>query len=259
MTYLNKHERAGPIPRDVHQHTPVEEYDFNYAFEVKDLRSDRVELRPVVPSLHAQIIFDAYSQDPQVLRWLGFAPFRDVGDVLVWLEGTHRLPVDQLLHTVWTEPLDLKPGEKVEPKDYVFAGIVGLIAANYGAMIAEPGYIMILSKFHRTHVQTHATGLLMHRIFDHPSQGGLGLRRCQWITTTLNLPSQNAAKRLGYTYEGVLRCMRVLPPGKEGAREGRQGVRNADHQVRDDWYSSVTWYEWEESVREHIDKLMARR
>lgn len=29
--------------------------------------------------------------------------------------------------------------------------------------------------------------------------------------------------------------------------------------VRNDWYSSVTWYEWEDGVREHVDKLMARR
>lgn len=40
---------------------------------------------------------------------------------------------------------------------------------------------------------------------------------------------------------------------------GRQGVRNADCMVRDNWYASVTWDEWEEGVRDHIDQLMARR
>ena len=58
----------------------------------------------------------------------------------------------------------------------------------------------------------------MHRCLDMPDQGGLGLRRCQWITTILNLPSQNAAKRLGFTHDGVLRSNRVLPPGKIGIR-----------------------------------------
>jgi RimJ/RimL family protein N-acetyltransferase len=56
----------------------------------------------------------------------------------------------------------------------------------------------------------------MHRILDPTSMGGLGLRRCQWTTTVLNAPSQNAAKRLGYTGEGVLRAIKVLQPGKEG-------------------------------------------
>lgn len=65
---------------------------------------------------------------------------------------------------------------------------------------------------------THAAGLAMHRILDHPDQGGLGLRRCQWQTTSINLKSQAAAKRLGYKPEGLLRAFQVLPAGKEGAR-----------------------------------------
>lgn len=34
------------IPRGIHAETPLSEYDFNYCFDVKTLRSDRVELRP---------------------------------------------------------------------------------------------------------------------------------------------------------------------------------------------------------------------
>jgi len=59
---------------------------------------------------------------------------------------------------------------------------------------------------------------MMHRILDLPEEGGLGLRRCQWQTTTMNKPSQNAALRLGYKPEGVWRAAMVLPPGKVGAR-----------------------------------------
>lgn len=100
--------------------------------------------------------------------------------------------------------------------------------------MSEPGWILIMKPFQvrltvpcvqsradlvqRTHVLTHAAGLVMHRILDMPAQGGLGLRRCQWTTTTLNIPSQNAARRLGYTHEGVLRAIKVLAPGKVGAR-----------------------------------------
>jgi hypothetical protein len=29
--------------------------------------------------------------------------------------------------------------------------------------------------------------------------------------------------------------------------------------VRDNWFSSVTWEDWEAGVREHVDKLMARK
>lgn len=57
---------------------------------------------------------------------------------------------------------------------------------------------------------------MMHRILDLPEQGGLGLRRCQWHTTTLNEPSKVAALRLGYKYEGVWRAQKALVPGKVG-------------------------------------------
>jgi hypothetical protein len=34
------------IPKGIHGVTPIEEYDFNYCFDIKTIRSDRVELRP---------------------------------------------------------------------------------------------------------------------------------------------------------------------------------------------------------------------
>ncbi|WVQ83021.1 hypothetical protein IAT38_005159 [Cryptococcus sp. DSM 104549] len=256
--YLNTYTRPTPdIPRDIHLHTPPEKYDFNYVFDVAELKSDQVELRPFVPSLHAQLAFDGYSKCPDVLRWLGFHAPKDLGDFLVFVESTGRSQPNSLFYAIFTEPP--KSTTKVDPKDYVMAGMIAMINSDYGAMISEPGFVMIFEEFHRTHVQTHASGLVMHRILDHPSEGGLGLRRCQWLTTTLNTKSQAASKRLGFHHEGVLRCQKVLPPGKEGARDGRPNVRQADCPVRDDWYSSVTWYEWEEGVRDHVDALMARR
>jgi hypothetical protein len=49
--FLNKYTPPpAQLPEDIHLHTPVEEYDFNYVFPVKTLRSDRVELRPYTVS-----------------------------------------------------------------------------------------------------------------------------------------------------------------------------------------------------------------
>lgn len=51
-TFLNTYKPPSvqPLEKDLHLKTPPEEYDFNYVFEVKTLRSDRVELRPYVVS-----------------------------------------------------------------------------------------------------------------------------------------------------------------------------------------------------------------
>lgn len=49
MPYLNSYQHPTPnLPKDIHLNTPPDEYDVNYVFEVKELKSDRVELRPLV-------------------------------------------------------------------------------------------------------------------------------------------------------------------------------------------------------------------
>ena len=54
----------------------------------------------------------------------------------------------------------------------------------------------------------------MRRILNDKSEGGLGLRRCQWYTNSKHVKSQAAAQRLGFKHEGVLRAHRVLLPVK---------------------------------------------
>jgi len=58
--------------------------------------------------------------------------------------------------------------------------------------------------------------------------------------------------------EEVVSLLDYIWPGPE-QEEGRQGTYNEDHMVRDNWWASVTWEDWEGGVREHVDRLMARR
>jgi RimJ/RimL family protein N-acetyltransferase len=106
-----------------------------------------------------------------------------------------------------------------------------MINCDRNDMVAELGYIQILKPFQvciahdhsrnadvqRTHVLSNAAGCVIHRILDSESEGGLGLRRCQWFANSLNEPSKAAAKRLGFKQDGILRNHRVLGPGKIGA------------------------------------------
>lgn len=204
------------------------------------------------------------------------------------------------------------PNAHEDPKEfYTLAGGLAIFRTSEEDQSAEIGHVTIFPEFQvrpsnrslasgrprprpgqwrliphqRTHVLTHAAGLLMHRILDDGSLGGMNLRRCQWFTNSLNKPSQAAALRLGYTFEGILRSHRMLPVGKRGAHgeyvppiipvfrnmplvrcradnlhpiAGRKGEFEAQNS-RDSWLSSVTWEEWEGGVRDHVDKLMIRR
>lgn len=55
-TYKNSYKLPSTSnPKNVHLDTAPEDYDFNYMFEVKPLRSDRVELRPFVVCMHNRL------------------------------------------------------------------------------------------------------------------------------------------------------------------------------------------------------------
>ena len=67
--------------------------------------------------------------------------------------GTERsklISKNSLFYAVYTD----KPGSdtpKTDPKDYVFAGVMGQISSSVPHMTAEPGYIMIDKPFQVTH------------------------------------------------------------------------------------------------------------
>lgn len=66
--------------------------------------------------------------------------------------------------------------------------------------VCEVGSIWITPRAQRTEVHTNALFLLLCYVFD-----DLGYRRLEWKCNSLNVPSQNAARRLGFTYEGTFR------------------------------------------------------
>ncbi|WVQ97194.1 hypothetical protein IAU59_004304 [Kwoniella sp. CBS 9459] len=259
MTHLNTYKPPPPpaIPKLAHLDTKPEEYDFNFCFDVKELSTDRVQLRPLVPSLHARLLYDEIKKcDPIILRWLN--DFNTFDDFLRWMEGTIRSQPSALGYAIFSAPAG--KDEPTDPKDFHIAGSCALINTDVGMMVSELGWIIILEKFQRTHVLTHTAGLLAHRILDMPSEGGLGLRRCQWFATSLNEKSRAASLRLGFKEDGILRNHRVLNKGKEGANRGRKGDYREDCDSRDSWLACITWQDWENGgAREHIDKLMARR
>lgn len=158
----------------------------------------------------------------------------------------------------------------------------------YHCNFTIPGHIVILRHAQRTHVSSHAIGLLLHYALDHPylqipssaassqpdPEGdvqplqapfsspaagqpprGLGLRRCQWQCHHLNKPSSRAAQRMGFKEEGLIRMQRIVATGNETGRKNDGGFTGS----RTSWMGSVTWKDWEEGgVRDLVDKQMSR-
>lgn len=76
------------------------------------------------------------------------------------------------------------------------------ITPDHGSI--EVGYIYFSPLLQQTRAATEAMYLMMKNAFD------LGYRRYEWKCNAANQPSMRAAKRLGFTFEGVFRQMMVV-------------------------------------------------
>ncbi|MEM1376361.1 MAG: GNAT family protein [Pseudomonadota bacterium] len=95
-----------------------------------------------------------------------------------------------------------------EPKTGVAVGM-----SSYMAIVPEHGRVEVGCVAHgipmqRSRASTEAHYLMARRAFDE-----LGYRRYEWKLNNPNEPSHKAAKRFGFTYEGVFRQHMVMPYG----------------------------------------------
>ncbi|HFZ9510335.1 TPA: GNAT family N-acetyltransferase [Streptococcus agalactiae] len=66
--------------------------------------------------------------------------------------------------------------------------------------VVEMGWVVYSSKLKQTRIATEAQYLVMKYVFEE-----LCYRRYEWKCDSLNAPSNNSAKRLGFTFEGTFR------------------------------------------------------
>lgn len=134
-------------------------------------------------------------------------------------------------------------------------GLIGLLNTDPTNLSTEIGFVLTLPPFQRTHVTTHAVGLLLVWCLDE-----LKLRRVQWQANARNEKSVHAAQKMGFAMEGIVRWQRVLPPEKRKAgSKPREGDPKPEHHGRDSALLSVCWDDWEGGVKEKVRERMARQ
>ena len=156
------------------------------ARSVLEGRFCRVE--PLDVGRHAHPLHDANSLDPEGRMWtyLFSGPFAGFEEYRAWLEP-RPASEDPLFFAF----VDLQRARAVGTGSYM-----RIDAAN-GVM--EVGHLAFSPLMQRTPVATEAMYLMMRNAFE------LGYRRYEWKCDALNAASRRAAKRLGFTFEGIFR------------------------------------------------------
>ncbi len=200
---------SGACSRPCYESTPVTQHTNEYGqpigFSVPDFkppawpgnepmtgRTCRVE--PINPDRHAADLFAANRTAPDGRFWsyLPYGPFDTLEDYRSWMDSA-CLGEDPKFHAI----IDLATEKAV--------GVASYLRIDPKAGSIEVGHINYSPLMQRSLVATECMYLMMARAFD-----TLGYRRYEWKCNAANAGSMNAAKRLGFTYEGTFRQMSVV-------------------------------------------------
>lgn len=146
-------------------------------------------LEPMMPERHAAQLYDAFGKDTEGRNWTylfadPFTSFESFNHYLLECCCSD----DPLFYTIIDEVTDKA------------VGMASLMRIDPVMGVIEVGHINFSPLMQRSPVATEAMFLMMQRVFDE-----LGYRRYEWKCDNNNAPSKRAAKRLGFSFEGIFR------------------------------------------------------
>lgn len=145
-------------------------------------------LEPISSARHGADLWQAFSADTDHRIWtyLPYGPFSHQNQLENWI-NINCMGDDPLFYTI----VDLATGKALGVASYL------RIQAEVG--VIEAGHINFSPALQQTTAATEAMYLMMKNAFD------LGYRRYEWKCDNLNLGSKEAAKRLGFSYDGLFK------------------------------------------------------
>ena len=188
----------------------------------KNLKGKYVILEPLKINKHSRDLFNNFLKDKRNLIWkyLPYGPFKTYVSFKKWLKS-FCLNKDPFFYAVYLYKL----------KQYCGMASYLRITPEHGTI--EVGHINYSTILQNTVEGTEVMYLMMKNAFD-----TLGNRRYEWKCNNLNNASKNAAKRLGFKFEGVFRQMFVF--------KGRN---------RDSAWFSIVDKEWKKLKKGYINFL----
>jgi RimJ/RimL family protein N-acetyltransferase len=150
-------------------------------------------LEPLDPGRHAAALHAANALDEEGRNWtyLPYGPFDTLGRYRAWMEQ----------NCCGADPLFYAVVDRVRNSP---VGLASYLRIDPGNGSIEVGHINYSPLLQRTPAATEAMYLMMRRVFE------LGYRRYEWKCNALNEPSRAAARRLGFSFEGVFRQAAVV-------------------------------------------------
>jgi len=159
----------------------------------KNLKGKYVILEPINVYKHSKNLYTNFLKDKKNRIWtyLPYGPFKSYTSFRKWLKS-FCLNKDPFFYAIYIKRY----------KQY--CGMASYLRINSKNGLIEVGHINYSPILQNTTEGTETMYLMMKNAFE-----ALGNRRYEWKCNNLNIPSKNAAKRLGFKFEGVFRQMQI--------------------------------------------------
>ena len=150
-------------------------------------------LEPLIIQKHSKDLYANFLKDKKNRIWAYFpyGPFKTYKSFKKWLK-TSCLNKDPFFYAIYSK----------KHKQYCGMASYLRITPEYG--VIEVGHINYSPILQNTTEGTETMYLMMKNAFEN-----LGYRRYEWKCNDFNIPSKNAARRLGFKFEGVFRQMQI--------------------------------------------------
>jgi RimJ/RimL family protein N-acetyltransferase len=146
-----------------------------------------VRLEPIDPVAHLDELWEVAGDPAADASWefLGYGPWESKEQYAAWLTAS-QASNDPLFFAI----RDLASGKAI--------GTGSIMRITPEARCIEVGHLWFSPKLQRTPAATEAIFLMIRHCLD-----DLGYRRMEWKCNALNFPSRRAARRFGFTFEGI--------------------------------------------------------
>jgi len=143
---------------------------------------------------HAEDLFNSFAKDIENNDWkyLHYGGFISLREFKEWLDKD-CLDNDPLFHTI------------IDKNQNTAVGMASYLRIQEKIGNIEVGHIHYSFSMQKKTIGTEAMYLMMKRVFDE-----LGYRRYEWKCDSLNERSCKAAKRFGFTFEGIFRQHNIV-------------------------------------------------
>lgn len=139
---------------------------------------------------HAPALWHAIAGQDGLWAYMSVGPFADEGAFAAWVARAAAQADPQF----WA----------ICPGGGACAGVASYLRITPDHGVIEVGNILFSPALQGSPAATEAMALMMGRAF------ALGYRRYEWKCNALNLPSRRAARRLGFSFEGVFRQHMII-------------------------------------------------